>query len=334
MRYLSGRLRWAVLAGVVAVAVGVGGAFAAYPQDSVAVYTGCLNTGSSGGQINNVAISPTSPLKPCNANQTLIHFSGGTITQVAAGPGLTGGGNDGYVTIGLDSKYTLPQGCTTGKIVKWDGSGWACGDDQTYTNGTGLDLSGNTFSINPYYRLPTFCSEGESPTPLAAFGGLWGCQSVVGAPQSCSSGTFATGFDLHGNLNCAPPPAPSGPEVWVARRGQDQDTPQSIDTNIDTLSLPAGTFLLQAQATANDDANSGNDQIEMICWFDARGREIDNVDINDDGTDLLRIPFSLTNVVTLAAPTSVHLTCFSLDGSDHVDSVVMTATAVGTVHTQ
>lgn len=162
--------RWAALLVLILVIGGAGGAFAAYPQDSVAVYTGCLQTnGTAGGQIVNVAISPTSPLKPCSSNETLIHFSGGAITQITAGPGLSGGGNDGYVTIGLDSKYTLPQGCTAGKIVKWDGSGWVCGDDQTYTNGTGLDLSGNTFSINPYYRLPTFCSEGSEPKRSAIF---------------------------------------------------------------------------------------------------------------------------------------------------------------------
>jgi len=221
----NGRLGWAALAAVIAAIAGTGSALADYPQDSVAVYTGCLQiNGTGGGQIASVAISPTTPLKPCNSNQTLIHFSGGTITQVTAGPGLTGGGSNGYVTLGLDSKYTLPQqGCSTGSIVKWNGSAWVCGDDQTYTNGTGLDLSGNTFSINSGFQLPRSCSSGQLVKSNGS--NTWACEDApnggnfVLSGQSCGAGQFVTGSDGSGNTTCGNDQTYTGTDF--ATSGQD-----------------------------------------------------------------------------------------------------------------
>jgi hypothetical protein len=42
------------------------------------------------------------------------------------------------------------QSATTGQVLKWDGTSWTPSDDSgsTYTNGTGLNLTGNTFSID------------------------------------------------------------------------------------------------------------------------------------------------------------------------------------------
>src|SRR5690242_19042153 len=98
MRYLSKRARSVrfVLVGTVVSIVVLGGAaaiaVAAYPQDSVTVMTGCLTTsGTSSGNIGSVAVG-SNPAKACGQNQMLIHLSGGTITKVSAGTGLTGGG--------------------------------------------------------------------------------------------------------------------------------------------------------------------------------------------------------------------------------------------------
>lgn len=220
MRYLPKRARGARLLVVSAAAgavllAGAAIAIAAYPQDSVTVYTGCLSTGGAGGNINDVAVG-SSPTKACGPGDVLIHLSGGTVTKVSAGTGLTGGGDNGYVTMGIDPKYQLPQsGCSSGQFVASDGSGgWSCqsqkaysgsdfalsnqscdtgqfvtgfdssgrkqcGADQTYGNGTGLELSGNTFSLGSGYQLPQGCSSGQVATSNGD--NTWSCHASVGS---------------------------------------------------------------------------------------------------------------------------------------------------------
>ena len=178
MRRLLNHPRWLVLAGIVVLAAAAGGAWAAYPDTNVDTYTGCLNMGgSSGGQLSQVTTG-LSPLKACNSNQQIVHLSGGDITKVTAGGGLSGGGDNGAVTLSLGSGYQLPQSCAAGKIPKWDGAAWQCADDQTYSNGTGVDLSNNTFSLSSGYQLPQNCNSGQVAT--AGGDGTWKCQSSVG----------------------------------------------------------------------------------------------------------------------------------------------------------
>lgn len=187
-------------------------ASAVYPQDSVTVYTGCLTTGgSSSGNINNVTAGLV-PLKPCNSNQKVVHLSGGTITSINAGTGLSGGGSNGSTTLSLASSYALPQSCTDGQIIKWNATNnvWGCANDQTYTNGTGLDLTGNTFSINSSYRLPQSCTNGQVPASDGSGG--WTCvtpktysgSDFAKSNQSCNSGDFVDGIDSSGTVQCSP----------------------------------------------------------------------------------------------------------------------------------
>jgi hypothetical protein len=301
-RLQRARWRWAALAAVVVAIAGTGGALAAYPQDSVAVFTGCLQTaGTGGGQISAVAVSATTPLRPCSPNQALIHFSGGTITQVTAGAGLTGGGNNGYVTLSLASSYQLPQGCTTGKIVKWNGSAWVCGDQQTYTNGTGLDLSGNTFSVDPGYQLPQSCGAGQLVKSNGS--NTWACEDapsgssfvltgqscgtgefVTGSDgsgntvcgndktysgsdfatsgQDCPSGQFANGIDSSGKLKCASPPSFSH-DLWWNQAVADQPCCDRLDDLVTKITVPQGNYLINASIHVLN--NDGDNQADS-CW--------------------------------------------------------------------
>jgi hypothetical protein len=157
-------------AGIAAIAIAAVG----YPTDSVTVMTGCLTTsGTSAGNVMSIAVG-TNPVKACGSNQMPVHLSGGTITRITGGNGVTLAGsggsggtgfvNNGYATIGLDSHYQLPQNdCAAGQVVASNGSGgWSCQSQTTY--------SGSDFALSN---------------------------------QSCDSGQFLTGFDASGGKKCA-----------------------------------------------------------------------------------------------------------------------------------
>jgi len=169
-RLLVGTMAVVASATVATIAIAASG----YPTDSVTVMTGCLTTsGTSAGNVMSIAIG-SRPAKSCGSNQVLVHLSGGTITRITAGNGVTLAGSggtggtgfvdNGFTTVGLDSHYQLPQsGCAAGQVVASDGSGgWTCESQQTY--------GGSDFALSN---------------------------------QSCGSGQFLTGFDASGGKQCA-----------------------------------------------------------------------------------------------------------------------------------
>ena len=90
-----------------------------------ATYTGCLK---DGGTIVKVQ-QGNEPKSNCADNESEIHISGGDITGITAGTGLSGGGLTGETSLQLATSYRLPQACTNTAIPRWTGAAWACGTD-------------------------------------------------------------------------------------------------------------------------------------------------------------------------------------------------------------
>lgn len=103
----------------------------------------------------------------------------GDITAVHAGSGLSGGGEEGEVTLHISTTYRLPQGCAGGEVAKWDGAGWTCAPDEdtTYANGEGLLIEGNTFSV-AFDGDGTSGTAARSDTPTTTLTGA--CRATPG----------------------------------------------------------------------------------------------------------------------------------------------------------
>jgi len=292
-------------AGALALAVAGGVAYAAFPDTDVDSYAGCVN---DGGQISQVAVGDT-PLKPCNENQQLVHLSGGDITKVTVGAGLTGGGDNGAVTVGLDTAHSLPQECADGEVPKSDGAGaWSCAedDDTRYSAGPGLDQSGTQFSVRPGYQLPQTCSNGQVP---ARQGASWTCADTT------ESEVFADGFGF-------------------------ANVPQGSNPEVARLTLPGGVYLVSVTGTARDDSG-GDGEIGVRCelWRNGTTFVVDaRVDVGDEAEVAgPASPIAITTVVDASnqfANWTLNLHCSSSTGSDHLENLQLTALRVGSVRFQ
>lgn len=98
-------------------------------------------------------------------------------------------GSGGGWACNPDDDTLAELGCALGQVPEWNGSAWSCDpdDDTIYSAGTGLVLTGTTFTISDTYQLPQTCLGGQI---ISWNGAGWSC---------ADAGSGGSGWSLIGN---------------------------------------------------------------------------------------------------------------------------------------
>jgi hypothetical protein len=288
----------AALAAALLIGTAMGGTVLAAGA-TVPTVTGCL--ASKDATLIKVKLGDA-PASPCSSGQTVVHLSGGDITSVTVGEGLTGGGTNGDITIGLDASFTLPQGCSTGDIVEKTSTGWTCGDDDdtTYSAGTGLDLSaGHVFSL-------------ES-------------DNVVVNGESCPSGKYVSGIGSDGHVECTTLPTQAATQIKAYAISTGSFVLGGTEKVL-TLDLPAGTFLITATVDYHNlDSDSRSSISCAVPGIPNVLHGTSDADPQDDGT------MTLQGSVTFGGG-SVFLICTEDDANIDLDWAIIQAIKVDSIN--
>jgi hypothetical protein len=113
--------------------------------------------------------------------------SGGTVTSVGSGTGLTGGPITHSGTLALASGYQLPQSCSSGQVAKSDGAGnWNCGAPALWTRVT-MTTGGTIYSQDGTATSVTYAgSPGEYTVTFAQ--DISHCATVVTLNRGVNGG--------------------------------------------------------------------------------------------------------------------------------------------------
>jgi hypothetical protein len=193
---------------------------AAAGTGTVTTVTASAPIASSGGA------TPNLTLAACSSGQILKHNgstwacaadanTGGTVTSVVTGAGLTGGPITTTGTIGLASTQQLPTvACASGQVPLWNSSAWYCGNLGTVTGNLNLASSnsasvGNIMKngvpfIHDYGDGNTFVGENagnftmtSNITPPAAITGAYNTAIGGGALTQNTTGAYNTATGLY-----------------------------------------------------------------------------------------------------------------------------------------
>ncbi len=280
--------------------------------DNDTTYTAGTGIGLSSNQFS--IIAPYRLPQSCTAGQiaewngtawtcTADSDSGGDITAVTAGTGLTGGGTTGSVTLSADTAYLqrrVSSTCVAGssiRAVNADGTVICEADDNTtYTGGTGLALIGTQFSVSTPYQLPQTCANGQMPQWN---GTAWDCGSPIAPGYARTLVVAASGGDftsVQAAVNSISDASATNPYlVWIAPGVYAETVTLKPYVHLQG----AGRDVTVLQGNVTDDNGSPTDKATLILDNNTSARDLTVTNSGSEGQTRVGIlvPAAKSNVL-------------------------------------